>query len=80
MISWSIMLTIASSEHKKRLAAGTLHTVFRTIKLFYENYDPEATSTAPINWRRISKGLPKTRTKANDIAYIVEEIHKLVEH
>jgi hypothetical protein len=67
---------------KNDLAAGTLHTVFRSIKLFYENNDLETTgtTTAPINWRRLSKGLPKARTKANDRAYTVEEIHKLVEH
>jgi hypothetical protein len=68
---------------KKDLAAGILQTVFRTIKLFYENNDLETTTStaaAPINWRRISKGLPKARTKANDRAYTTEEIHKLVEH
>jgi hypothetical protein len=65
MISWSILLTIASRVNiKNDLAAETLHTVFRTIKLFYENIDLETTSTAAqINWRRISKGLPKARTR-----------------
>ena len=59
-----------------------LQTVFRTIKLFYENNDLGTTTTVVplINWKRLSKGLPKAVTKANDRSYTVEEIHKLVEH
>lgn len=61
---------------KKDLASGTLSTGFNTIKLFYENNDIGIS----INWKRISKGLPRVRTKANDRAYSIEEIHRLVEH
>ena len=33
-----------------------------------------------INWRRISKGLPKARNASNDRAPTIEEIRKLVEY
>jgi len=66
---------------KKDLAAGTLQTVFNTIQLFYEYNDlGTVTSSVPINWKRIKRGLPKAVTKANDRSYTVEEIRKLVEH
>ncbi len=66
--------------HKKRvnvdkdLAAGTLNNYFMAVKTFCEMNDLEIT----INWKKISRGLPPTKSKANDRAPTIEEILKLV--
>jgi hypothetical protein len=60
----------------KKLAAGTLNNYYMATKLFCEMND---LATA-INWKRISRGLPRMKTSANDRAPTVEEIRKLVEY
>jgi hypothetical protein len=60
----------------KDLAASTLNTYFMAVKLFYEMND---LATA-INWKRITRGLPRSKFAANDRAPNIEEIRKLVEY
>lgn len=59
---------------RKELAAGTLKNCYRAVKLFCEMND------LTLNWKRISKGLPRAKNSSNDRAPTVEEIHKLVEY
>jgi hypothetical protein len=59
---------------KKELAAGTLKNYYRAAKLFCEMND------LTLNWKRISKGLPKAKNASNDRAPTIEEIRKLVEY
>jgi hypothetical protein len=59
---------------RKELAAGTLKNYYRAAKLFCEMND------LTLNWKRISKGLPRAKNSSNDRAPTVEEIRKLVEY
>jgi hypothetical protein len=67
-------------KHKKRvntdkeIAAGTLRTLYRPIKVFCEMHDLDQT----VHWKRITRGLPKAKDSANDRAYTTIEIQKLV--
>jgi hypothetical protein len=58
----------------KELAAGTLKNYYRAAKLFCEMND------LTLNWKRISKGLPRVKNSSNDRAPTVEEIRKLVKY
>jgi hypothetical protein len=60
---------------RKELAAGTLKNYYRAAKLFCEMND-----LTTINWKRISKGLPRVKNSSNDRAPTLEEIRKLVEY
>ena len=53
---------------RKELAAGTLKNYYRAAKLFCEMND------LTLNWKRISKGLPRVRNSSNDRASTLEEI------
>jgi integrase len=59
---------------RKELAAGTLKNYYRAAKLFCEMND------LTLNWKRISKGLPRAKNSSNDRAPTIEEIRKLVEY
>jgi integrase len=59
---------------RKELAAGTLKNYYRAAKLFCEMND------LTINWKRISKGLPRAKNSSNDRAPTLEEIRKLTEY
>lgn len=61
---------------RKEIAGGTLNNNYYAIKLFYEMNDLDAA----INWKRVSRGLPKTKLTANDRAPTMEEIRTLVEY
>ncbi len=61
---------------RKELAAGTLKNYYRAAKLFCEMND-----LTTINWRRISKGMPRVKNySSSDRAPTIEEIRKLVEY
>jgi hypothetical protein len=60
---------------RKELAAGTLKNYYRAAKLFCEMNDLTA-----INWKRISKGLPRVKNSSSDRAPTLDEIRKLVEY
>lgn len=59
---------------KKEITAGTLRNYYKPIKVFCETND------VMINWKRITRGLPKSRKFAQDRAPTTEEIRKLVEY
>jgi integrase len=59
---------------RKELAAGTLKNYYRAAKLFCEMND------LTLNWKRISKGLPRVKNSSNDRAPTLEEIRKLIEY
>jgi hypothetical protein len=79
-IQWaqdSIMIFLDFHKERvrlKELAAGTLKNYYRAAKLFCEMND------LTLNWKRISKGLPRAKNSSNDRAPTVEEIRKLVEY
>jgi len=65
--------------HKERvergeIAAGTLRNYYKPIKLFLEQNDIE------LFWRKITRGLPKSRKHAADRAPTISEIQKLIEY
>lgn len=37
-------------------------------------------SDIPVSWKKITRGLPKVRSIANDRAPTLEEIHKMIEY
>jgi hypothetical protein len=59
---------------RKELAAGTLKNYYRAAKLLCEMND------LTLNWKRISKGLPRVKNSSNDRAPTLEEIRKLIEY
>ncbi len=60
---------------RKELAAGTVKNYYRAAKLFCEMND-----LTTINWKRISKGLPRVKNSSSDRAPTLDEIRKLVEY
>jgi hypothetical protein len=60
---------------RKELAAGTLKNYYRAGKLFCEMND-----LTTMNWKRISRGLPRVKNSSSDRAPTLEEIRKLVEY
>lgn len=59
---------------RKELAAGTVKNYYRAFKLFCEMND------LSLNWKKISRGLPKAKKSSNDRAPTLEELRKLVEY
>lgn len=59
---------------KKEITAGTIRNYYKPIKVFYETND------VVINWKRITRGIPKSRKFAQDRAPTTEEIRKVVEY
>ncbi|HET9807113.1 MAG TPA: hypothetical protein VFP49_09410, partial [Nitrososphaeraceae archaeon] len=56
---------------KAEITGGTLRNFVKTIKLFCEM------SEIPIHWKKITRGLPKSRKYADDRAPTIEEIQQL---
>ena len=56
------------------ITGGTLRNFVKTIKLFCEM------SEIPIHWKKITRGLPKSRKYADDRAPTIEEIQQLCEY
>ena len=59
---------------RKELASGTLKNYYRAAKLYYELND-----LTTINWKRISRGLPRVNNSSSDRVPTLE-IRKLVEY
>jgi integrase len=68
---------ITDNKHKieeNKLSATSLTNYVIAVRLFYE------TNNIQFNWKRISRGLPKARTIANDRAPTLQEIQKIIEY
>ena len=59
---------------KEEITGATLRNFIKAIKLFCEMAD------IPIQWNKITRGLPKIRRHADDRAPTIEEIQKLCEY
>jgi integrase len=77
---WSFSSIIQYMQHqkeraeRKEITAGTVKNYFQVIKLFCEMSD------ISVPWKRISRGLPKSRKFADDRAPTIEEISKILEY
>jgi hypothetical protein len=71
MLKKAIMIILDFHKERvrgKELAAGTLKNYYRAAKLFCEMND------LVLNWKKITRGLPRGRQAANDRAPTIEEI------
>jgi hypothetical protein len=59
---------------KQQITGATLRNFIKAIKLFCEMSD------IPIQWKKITRGLPKIRRHADDRAPTIEEIQQLCEY
>jgi hypothetical protein len=59
---------------KEEITGASLRNFVKAIKLFCEMSD------VPVTWKKISRGLPKTRRYADDRAPTIEEIQKICEY
>ena len=59
---------------RKEISAGTMKNYFQAIKLFCDIAD------IPISWKKISRGIPRSRKFADDRAPTLEEIQKITEY
>jgi hypothetical protein len=77
---WAFSSIIQYVQHqkeraeRKEITAGTVKNYFQVIKLFCEMSD------ISLPWKRISRGLPKSRKFADDRAPTIEEISKMLEY
>jgi integrase len=77
---WAFSSIIQYVQHqkerseRKEITAGTVKNYFQVIKLFCEMSD------ISLPWKRISRGLPKSRKFADDRAPTIEEITKMLEY
>ncbi len=61
---------------RKEIVAITAYNYIRSLKLFIDmNFD-----SPPINWKKITRGLPSRREIGNDRAPTIEEIQKIIEY
>ena len=61
---------------RKEIVAITAYNYIRSLKLFIDmNFD-----MPPINWKKITRGLPSRREIGNDRAPTIEEIQKIIEY
>jgi hypothetical protein len=61
---------------RKEIVAITAYNYLRSLKLFIDmNFD-----MPPLNWKKITRGLPSRREIANDRAPTIEEIQKIIEY
>jgi integrase len=59
---------------KKEITASTLRNYVKTIKMFCEVTD------VIIQWKKITRGLPRGKRHADDRAPTLDEIHKIIEY
>ena len=59
---------------RKEITASTLRNYVKTIKMFCEVTD------IVVQWKKITRGIPKGKRCADDRAPTIEEIHKIIEY
>jgi integrase len=59
---------------EKEITAGTMKNRYQAVKLFCDMAD------IPIQWKKISRGIPKVRKFADDRAPTIDEIRKIIEY
>jgi hypothetical protein len=59
---------------RKELASGTVKNYYRAVKLFCEMND------LSLNWKKISRGLPRVKKSSSDRAPTLEELRKMMEY
>jgi hypothetical protein len=59
---------------RRELAAGTVKNYYRAVKLFCEMND------LSLNWKKISRGLPRVKKSSSDRAPTLEELRKMLEY
>ena len=78
--NWTFSKIIGFLQYQKErvqreeITAATLYNFVKALKLFCEMSD------IPVSWKKITRGLPKVRSFANDRAPTVEEIQKMTEY
>ena len=78
--SWAFSCIVRFLQYQKErvereeITGATLRNFVKAIKLFCEMSD------IPVSWKKISRGLPKTRRYADDRAPTIEEIWKISEY
>jgi integrase len=78
--NWTFSTIISFLQYQKdrvereEITAATLYNFVKALKLFCEMSD------VPIAWKKITRGLPKVRSFANDRAPTIEEIRKMTEY
>ena len=61
---------------RNEIVAITVHNYIRSFKLFIDmNF-----GMPPINWKKITRGLPSRREIGNDRAPTIQEIQKIIEY
>lgn len=65
---------LKNKVNSKQISAGTLRNYYKPVKLFCDMND------ILLNWKRISRGIPSTRTSGIDRAPTISEIHKILEY
>jgi hypothetical protein len=63
-----------SRVERQEITAATLYNFVKALKLFCEMSD------IPISWKKITRGLPKVRSFANDRAPTIGEIQRMIEY
>lgn len=59
---------------RKEITGATIRNYMKAIKLFCEM------SEIPVTWKKITRGLPRSRSYANDRAPTIEEIKKITNY
>jgi hypothetical protein len=78
--SWAFSCIVRFLQYQKErvereeITGATIRNFVEAIKLFCEMSD------LPVSWKKISRGLPKTRRYADDRAPTIEEIRKISEY
>ncbi|HEX5186669.1 MAG TPA: hypothetical protein VFV86_07240 [Nitrososphaeraceae archaeon] len=70
----NFMLYQVNRVQNKEIVASTIQNYLKSIKLFCELADMD------ISWKRISRGLPKGKSYADDRVPTVDEIQKIIEY
>jgi len=60
--------------NRKEITGATARNYLKSIKLFFEMAD------IPIAWKKITRGLPRGKSYADDRIPTIEEIQKLLEY